>query len=117
MERTKTFAQRLREALDLRSVTQSDLAKRADISKSSITQYLKGAWEAKQDALYALALALDVSEAWLMGYDVTMERQQEKPATISGSGLDDAIATLFSELSDDKKQNVTDYIRFLSNSK
>lgn len=117
MARTTSFAQRLRESLDLRGVTQAELAKRANISKSSITQYLKGSWEAKQDAVYALSLVLDVSEAWLMGYDVPMNRQKNKSATISGSGLDDTISQLFAGLPDDKKQTVADYIRFLANSK
>ena len=44
------------------------------ISKYSISHYLKGDWEGKQDAVYELARALNVSEAWLMGYDVPAER-------------------------------------------
>jgi transcriptional regulator with XRE-family HTH domain len=44
------------------------------ITKSSISQYVSGKFEPKQKALYALAKALNVSEAWLMGYSVPRER-------------------------------------------
>lgn len=73
-EKTATFAQRLREGLDRQGMTQSELAKRSGISKSSISRYIKGDWEGKQEAVYALAQALAVNEAWLMGYDVRPER-------------------------------------------
>lgn len=69
-----SFAGRLREALTIRQMTQAELANISGISKSSISRYLSGAWKGKQDAVYALAKALDVSESWLMGYDVPMER-------------------------------------------
>lgn len=73
-KKTATFAQRLREGLDLRGMKQIELATRSGISKYSISHYLKGDWEGKQDAVYAIARALHVDEAWLMGYDVPMER-------------------------------------------
>lgn len=68
------FPARLRTALDLRRMTQTELARAAGLSKSSISRYLSGAWKGKQDAVHALAEALDVSESWLLGYDVPMER-------------------------------------------
>lgn len=73
-KKTATFAQRLREGLDLRGMKQIDLATRSGISKYSISHYLKGDWEGKQDAVYELARVLGVSEAWLMGYDVPSEK-------------------------------------------
>lgn len=72
MMKTSTFAQRLRAGLDARHMTQAELSSRSQILKSSISHYLKGDWEGKQDAVYSLAQALEVSEAWLMGYDVPM---------------------------------------------
>lgn len=72
-DKIATFAQRLRSGLDIRQMTQSELSKLSHISKSSISRYLKGDWEGKQSAVYALSNALDVTEAWLMGYDVPME--------------------------------------------
>ena len=77
-KKTATFAHRLREGLDLRGMKQIELATRSGISKYSISHYLKGDWEGKQDAVYELARALNVSEAWLMGYDVPAERSAPK---------------------------------------
>lgn len=65
---------RIEKALIIRNMKQSDLCKCADIPKSSLSLYLKGAYEPKQDNIYKMAEALNVSEIWLMGYDVPMER-------------------------------------------
>lgn len=44
------------------------------MNKSDISQYCSGKTEPNQDKLFVLGEALNVSEAWLMGYDVPMER-------------------------------------------
>lgn len=75
-----TFAQRLRAGLDARQMTQVELSSRSKISKSSISHYLKGDWEGKQDAVYSIAQVLNVSEAWLMGYDVPMDAEHATPS-------------------------------------
>lgn len=75
-----TFAQRLRAGLDARQMTQAELSSRSKISKSSISHYLKGDWEGKQDAVYSIAQVLNVSEAWLMGYDVPMDTEHATPS-------------------------------------
>lgn len=75
-----TFAQRLRAGLDARQMTQAELSSRSKISKSSISHYLKGDWEGKQDAVYSIAQVLNVSEAWLMGYDVPMDAEHATPS-------------------------------------
>ena len=74
MEKPSTFAKRLNTALERRQISKAELARISGLSKSSITRYVKGDWEAKQDAVYAIAQALNVNEAWLMGYDAPMER-------------------------------------------
>lgn len=74
MDKVSTFASRLRELLDKKNLTQAGLAKLSGISKSSINHYLKGDWEGKQDAVYAIADTTNTNEAWLMGYDVPMEK-------------------------------------------
>ena len=61
-------------------MTQAELSSRSKISKSSISHYLKGDWEGKQDAVYSIAQVLNVSEAWLMGYDVPMDATPSQPA-------------------------------------
>lgn len=71
--KTSTFSQRLREAMYIRRLNQTDLHLLTGIGKSSISTYLKGDYKAKQDKVDLLAKILDVSPAWLMGYDVPME--------------------------------------------
>lgn len=69
-----TFQNRLNKALEIRGMKPVELAQRTGLSKARISQYTNGVYEAKQKALYLIAQALDVSEAWLMGHDVPMER-------------------------------------------
>lgn len=69
------IADRLKMALEIRDITQSELSRKTGIGKSSISTYLTGEYEPKQKNIYKMALALDVNEAWLMGADIPMERQ------------------------------------------
>ena len=66
------FHDRLKCAMDLRGLTQSELCKRTKIPKSAMSQYMSGAFKPKDKRTYLLAKALNVDEAWLMGYDVPM---------------------------------------------
>lgn len=65
---------RLREALSLRNMKQVELCERTGIKKSSLNNWLAQRWQPKQNALMKMARVLDVSEMWLAGYDVSMER-------------------------------------------
>ena len=44
------------------------------LAKNDLSQYVSGKAKPKQDKLSILGLALEVSEAWLAGYDVPMKR-------------------------------------------
>lgn len=70
-----TFANRLKKALDYNNMKPVDLARKTNINKSLISSYLNGICKAKQDKLDLIAETLGVSEAWLMGYDVDMDRE------------------------------------------
>ena len=45
------------------------------MNKSDISQYVSGKVEPSQEKLVALGMALNVSEAWLMGFDVSPIRK------------------------------------------
>lgn len=64
---------RIKKAMDLRNLRQVDLIERTQLGRSAISQYVSGKVTPKQDKVYLLAKALNVSPAWLMGYDVPME--------------------------------------------
>lgn len=73
-----TFANRLKYALTIRNIKPIDLSRTTGISKTNISCYMSGKYEAKQDGVKLLANALDVDPVWLMGYDVPMERNASK---------------------------------------
>ena len=78
-----TIARRLQMALDNRNMKQSDLVETTGIGKSSISTYLSGKYEPKQRNIYKMAKALNINEAWLMGEDVPMERDEKsKPSNV-----------------------------------
>ena len=68
------FSDRLKKILSEKMLKQTDLARMTGIDKSLISNYISGKYKAKQDNLYLIAQALNVSEAWLMGYDVPPDR-------------------------------------------
>lgn len=63
------FKDRLKQAMEAAGLNQTELAKLANVRQSSISDWLKGRYLAKQDKVDALAKALNVSQAWLMGID------------------------------------------------
>ena len=67
-------AERIKLALSLKNLTQADLCRMTEISKSTMSQYLSGKYEPSQLKTEIIARALNVNEAWLMGYDVPMDR-------------------------------------------
>ena len=70
----KSCASRISAALQIRNMKQTELCELTGIPKSAMSQYIKGSFEPKQDRIYLIAKALDVNEAWLMGFDVPMAR-------------------------------------------
>lgn len=87
---------RLQEALEIRQMKPVDLANATGLSKSSISRYLSGEMEPKNTPTYKMARALDVSEQWLWGYDMAMERPQSQKES-------DAISDITVKLMRDKE--------------
>ena len=80
--RRANAAKRLNEAITLRNMKPIDLANTTGISKASISGYMLGKYEPKPARLRTMAKVLNVSEAWLMGYEgALMDRmdQEDKP--------------------------------------
>lgn len=69
---------RLSEALARKGWKAVDLIERTGIPKGAVSYYLAGKSKPKTDRLYVIAQALDVSEAWLLGYDVPMARTDDQ---------------------------------------
>lgn len=76
-------SERLNQIMQERNIRQSDILEMAKpycvkygirLGRSDLSQYVTGKTRPGQDKLAMLGFALNVSEAWLMGYDVPMER-------------------------------------------
>ena len=69
------FKDRLNEALSMRNMTAAELSRLSGIDEGTLSNYKKGKYEPKQRKLESIAIALNVSIAWLMGADVPMEKE------------------------------------------
>lgn len=78
----ENFSKRLEKAMKIRNIKATELSEKAQIPKSAISQYLSGLYEAKQKSIFKLANVLNVSEAWLMGLDVPMEREIKSESNV-----------------------------------
>ena len=114
---------RVAEALSLRGWKQSDLANHTGIAKTTINGWIKQNYQPKQRALIKMSKALDVSEMWLAGYDVSMERPvaQKKNDELTqlifeikeNEDLKDLFSSICS-LSDDQRTTIKSMVNELS---
>ena len=74
MNLVSTISDRMKEAMKIHNMKQSDLVERTKIGKSSISTYLSGEYKPKQDKIILIANALNVDVNWLIGYDVPMKK-------------------------------------------
>lgn len=116
-----TTSQRLKQIMDARAMRQVDVLEAAEpyckkygvkLGKNALSQYVSGKVEPGQDKLTILGLALGVSEAWLMGFDVPMERNVTPTAEISDGRTSEYIE-LFELLTADQKALVIHVIKGL----
>ena len=103
------FKNRLSKALTLNNISQTELSKRTKIDKSLISNYLKGKYKAGQDNLTILAKALDVSEPWLMGYDVPINEN----TNIVQKDKVDELEVLFMKYKDSLSEKDKEHIKFI----
>lgn len=112
------FQKRLVEAMELNGITQAELAEKTKLSKPRISQYVNGVYEAKQDALLKLAKALNVDVAWLMGYDVPMNKAEKKLQELAEDKHDtDMLLEYFGMLNDKGRELALVYVKSLSDMK
>lgn len=76
-----------------------------NMSKSTLSQYVSGKQSPDQKHLFLLAKTLDVSEPWLMGYDVSIQRK-------SSSSNDNNVIKLtdiYTQLNEQRQHRVVNY--------
>lgn len=83
----KTTSERLKQIMSERNLKQVDILNLSlpicakyniKMNKSDISQYVSGKVEPSQEKLVVLGLALNVTESWLMGFDVPPHRKDSK---------------------------------------
>lgn len=77
-EKKAELKDRLKEALDFTGMKPIELSEATGIPKSMISYYLNGKTKPKADRIYIISQKLNISEAWLLGYDVPMSRTAEQ---------------------------------------
>lgn len=91
-------ADRLKQIMSERRIKQIDILHLAQpfcdkynvkLAKNDLSQYVNGKVEPGQEKLTILGLALNVNEAWLMGYDVPRDRENKNEQPAVSSGLSD----------------------------
>lgn len=80
------------------------------LGRNDLSQYVNGKVEPGQEKLTILGLALNINEAWLMGFDVPMERNEN--TNISKDST--PIMTFFNKLNSRGKETATEQVRLLT---
>lgn len=127
----ETIRNRIKEGMKMRKINAAQLAKMSGVSEASISNYLNDKVKPKTNNIQKLASALEVNEAWLMGYDV------DPDADYDGVFKSDEVQTIkqeFSEnygrlykniirkilddsLNNDDLKNIDDYVTFILSKK
>ena len=104
----KTTSERRKLIMDAKQIRQIDILNAAKpfcqkygvkLERNDLSQYVSGKVLPGQDKLTILGLALNVSEAWLMGFDVPMEREIAPAAQEEGNERITELVELFKLLS------------------
>lgn len=108
--RVANIADRIGEALRVKGMRPSALCRAANIPQSSLSLYLSGSYEPKQDRVYAMASALNVDVAWLLGYDVPMgtfaSNIKEETVSEELTAKERQLLEIFRLLTDEEKELV-----------
>ena len=115
LTRIATTPERLHMALSNANMKQVELSNITGLDKGSISCYLSGKYEPKSDAINKMAIALDVNEMWLWGYDVPMERDKKTPDTIKLTEGEEMLLDLFRRVPVERQQMVLEMIKIALN--
>lgn len=121
-----TTASRLQQVMSERNLKQVDVISLSKVhqkelgvklGKSALSQYINGKSTPDQEKLVLLARTLGVSEAWLMGYDVPMTKEQSTSPHDIDNIIDNAMMFDGKPLSEDDKRAIRGIIAGYMSSK
>lgn len=110
---------RIRKLMEERGLRQVDILDKCKpfcekydikLGRNDLSQYVSGKVEPGQEKLTVLGLALNVSEAWLMGFNVPMERVDRHNSKEKA----EEILKYYGMLNDLGKETATEQVRLLT---
>jgi len=111
--------------MEQRNLKQTDIIRMAEpycakyrikLGKSDMSQFVSGKVEPGQWKLSILSMALNVSEAWLMGLDVPMEREPDdegKDTPVQQDERTSEVIRLFGSLDQEHQETLLHVLRGL----
>ncbi|POP33048.1 transcriptional regulator [Lactonifactor longoviformis] len=112
--KSSNTSERLKQLMKEKNLRQVDILEKCmpfceqynvKLGRNDLSQYVNGKVEPGQEKLTVLGKALDVNEAWLMGYDVAKERKEFSPESAK---KDIELIEKFSMLNQTDKQIIMD---------
>lgn len=110
---------RLKQIMQERNLRQVDVLERTipfcrkydvKMNKSDISQYVSGKVEPNQDKLFVLSLALNVSEGWLMGFDVSRTRASAPADPLQLTEQEEQLVVSFRCLNEEGREKAVERI-------
>ncbi|MCD3521901.1 helix-turn-helix domain-containing protein, partial [Streptococcus equi subsp. equi] len=112
---------RLKQLMSERNLRQVDILEKSKpfqkqlgvkMGRSTLSQYVSGKSVPAQRQLYLLSKTLNVSEAWLMGYDVAIERiPDEKRGATTEISNQPEIVSIYNQLEQPRQEKVLDFAK------
>ncbi|OIM85597.1 helix-turn-helix domain-containing protein [Oenococcus oeni] len=99
---------KINKALNESHISKAELARRVNVSRATITQWLNGSNGIKQSSLEAIAKALNHEIAWFF----TEDSQKGKQPELSAKQVTLAMS-IDPDVSDEELQQAIDYIKFM----
>jgi transcriptional regulator with XRE-family HTH domain len=110
----KVFAERLSYLIDNSNETTYTLASKLGLTPATISRYTNALMKPKMPTVVSLAQIFGVNEAWLMGYDVDMEKSSDsQEQKITDKQL--KFALFGGEVTDEKLNEVKKFAEFIKN--
>jgi transcriptional regulator with XRE-family HTH domain len=95
---------------------QTELSLKTGLDKGAVSCYLSGKYEPKSDAINKMAIALNVNEMWLWGYDVPMEREKNTPEKLQLTEGEKMLLELFRQIPEEQQRVFLEMGRVYANS-
>ncbi|HDL0547040.1 helix-turn-helix domain-containing protein [Staphylococcus aureus] len=116
----ESFSSRLKKAMLDKQMKQIDIINKskllsdngAKITKTDLSQYVNGKTRPGQKKLYVLSKVLDVSEAWLLGYDVSPKRPTDEERHLNQNEQIIA-AHIKDDVTDEEMKEIVNFIEYI----